>query len=285
MKRLSAGVCGGGFVGEATSLFGCEEIEVKIFDKNPDRCVPKNTTMKDIANCDVVFVAVNTPMHKSGKCCTSIVETVIDQIKEENPNAKIVIRSTVPPGTSERLNVSFMPEFLTEKSYLDDFYNCKDWVFGSEDQEVINLVKEIVDTAHKYKKIKYNNFHVTKTKEAELCKYIKNSFLATKVSFFNEIYEYCQVKEIDYESAKNLACLDERIGNSHTTVPNIEYGSDKQKFGYGGHCLSKDLPAISASMKESGMDSFIINNVILRNKLVDRPDQDWNKMKGRAVVD
>jgi len=281
---IRCGIVGGGFVGEATSLFKCKDVEVIIYDKNPDRCVPKAVTLQDISKCDIVFVAVNTPMEKSGKCCTLIVESVINDLRKLNSEISIVVRSTVPPGTCDRLNVSFMPEFLTEKNYLEDFKNCKYWILGSKDLKCQDLIKEIIHLANKNDKIISDIVKITNTQEAELCKYIRNCFLALKVSFFNEIFSYCKEKKIDYNIATCLATLDERIGVSHTTVPNYEYGSSKPLYGAGGHCFPKDTNALLFDMVSVGMKSFVLDAQIRRNEFIDRPDKDWQQDKGRAVI-
>ena len=116
-------------------------------------------------------------------------------------------------------------------------------------------------------------------KEAELVKYFRNCYLATKVSFCNEIYSICKKLNISYENVKDLAVEDSRITDSHTNVP----GHDG-KFGFGGTCFPKDVSALKSFMKDQDIKSFILEAVHKRNNEYDRVEQDWNDNKGRAVV-
>jgi UDPglucose 6-dehydrogenase len=103
--------------------------------------------------------------------------------------------------------------------------------------------------------------------------------LATKVSFCNEIYQFCKLKGIDYENVRKLAANDDRILHSHTYIP----GPDGKK-GFGGTCFPKDTNSLKYEMENAGMKSYILNSAIERNEKIDRPEKDWNENKGRAVV-
>ena len=190
-------IIGNGFVGRATSILESDNIEIIIYDIIPEECSPRDTTLEDISKCELIFICVPTPMNTDGSCCLSILEDVIYKLSVyiDFDKSIVVIRSTVPPGTSERLNCYFMPEFLTEKNYKEDFINNADWIFGLKNTPLDDLFKKKIDylinTSVKYKRIKSNNIIYTRTKEAELIKLFRNSFLATKVSFCNEIYDYC----------------------------------------------------------------------------------------------
>ena len=88
--------------------------------------------MKDIIKSDIIFISVPTPMNKDGSCHIGILESLIKSIQEykDLDDLIVVIRSTVPPGTADKLNCYFMPEFLTEKNYINDFKYNKEWIFG-----------------------------------------------------------------------------------------------------------------------------------------------------------
>ena len=113
-----------------------------------------------------------------------------------------------------------------------------------------------------------------------MIKLFRNNYLSVKVSFCNEIAEFCNKKNINYENVRNLAVLDPRIGESHTKVP----GHDG-KNGFGGTCFPKDTNNLKSEMEKINMESYIIKNIVHRNEKVDRPEQDWNLNIGRAVVD
>ena len=129
---MKIGVIGNGFVGKATKILECNKNELLVYDINPDLCEPKGTTLKDISKCHLIFISVPTPMNKDGSCYLNIVESVVNDISQITnlDETCVVIRSTVPPGTSDRLNCYFMPEFLTEQNFVEDFKNNNKWIFG-----------------------------------------------------------------------------------------------------------------------------------------------------------
>ena len=122
--------------------------------------------------------------------------------------------------------------------------------------------------------------HIIKTDSthAEMVKYLTNSFLATKVSFANEIYQICDKLNIDYDKVVEYATLDDRLGKSHWNVP----GPDGD-FGFGGHCLPKDLSALIYLAMNLHTETNVLNAVEETNDVV-RKNRDWENMKGRAVV-
>jgi UDPglucose 6-dehydrogenase len=231
-------------------------------------------------------------MKRNGSCDLSIVKSAIkDLTKAGVRKNKIVLRSTVPVGTSEKLKVNFMPEFLTEQNWQSDFYNNSLWVFGMDNindvtqtgdvmnfNSNLNLFRSLLERAKKFDKIKEDAVTFVSTKNAETIKYGRNSFLATKVSFFNEIQEFCINNSLNYELVRSLICADDRIGGSHSKVP----GPDGKR-GYGGTCFPKDVASMLHQMKKSKVQTMVLKNVQNRNEKVDRPEKDWQSDKGRAV--
>lgn len=279
--RINIGIIGGGFVGKATSGFKNSNTNIYIYDLNDSLCEPKGTTMTDIYKCHVVFVSVPTPMSTDGSCHTNIVRNVVNDLKENNVR-HIIIRSTVPVGTSGEFGVKFMPEFLTEKHWKTDFYECRKWIIGLDDEdddEFKEIMTTIINLCVKEGTLKYNNISFCTTKEAELIKYFRNCFLATKIGFCNEIYRLCVKLGMNYENVRENACDDYRIGLSHSNVP----GHDGE-FGFGGTCFPKDLSSLVKQFDNHAVPSPIINAVQSRNVDIDRMAQDWKLDKGRAVV-
>lgn len=280
---MKIGIIGNGFVGKATHILACQEIDIFCYDINPSMCIPEGITLKDLTeNCPILFISVPTPMDKNGECYLGILESVINELDKLNYQGFKVIRSTVPVGTSKRLGCYFMPEFLTETNYINDFIENKHWIFGSLEKDDIHFqekIQKIFQTAHQYKKIKYCNIHFLTTNEAEMVKLFRNCFLATKVSFCNEIYEFCSKKNINYENIRELATIDERITPSHSKVP----GKDGH-FGFGGTCFPKDISNLCHEMGKVGMKSYILSSAIERNETVDRKEKDWLENKGRATI-
>jgi len=284
---MKIGIIGNGFVGKATNILANQEVELIVYDINPDLCIPVGTTLQELCNVDIIFISVPTPMNKDGSCYIGILETVINNLKEIIllDEKLVVCRSTVPVGTCDNLNCYFMPEFLTEKNFVNDFINNEHWIFGlkgikTQDEIFKTKIAELINLSHKHEKITYNNIYFVSNKEAEMIKLFRNNFLSIKVSFCNEMEEFCSKKEINYENVRKLAVLDKRIGESHTCVP----GHDGKK-GFGGTCFPKDTNNLNSEMKKIGMKSYIINGAIERNEFVDRCEKDWNDNKGRAVVE
>lgn len=288
-KKVLVGIVGGGFVGKATSGFKNSKTDVIVFDLQKELCMPSDTTIYDIYKCDVVFIAVPTPMSADGSCYTKIVENVVLDLQKNNVK-HIVIRSTVPVGTCKALGVHFMPEFLTEKNWKHDFYTCPTWVIGtdetSENNSFVDIINHIFSSAVEDGVIISNNIMWKTTMEAELIKYTRNCFLATKVGFFNEIYSFCEKLGIEYDNVKAGVVADPRIGPSHTNVPNEEFfnGRVAWKRGSSGTCLPKDLNSMIKQYEHGEVPSPILNAVWHRNITIDRPERDWEHDKGRATI-
>ena len=280
------GIIGNGFVGKATNQLKCNDIEILAYDINPDFCVPNGLTITDLNACEIIFISVPTPMSLDGSCHIGIIQSVLKDLENIGYNGFIVLRSTVPTGTSDNLKCYFMPEFLTEKNYVYDFTNNKDWIFGllgldkERDTQFETTIQNLFNLALLNEQIKYNNLHFISNKEAEMVKLFRNCFLATKVSFCNEMFEFCEKTGINYENVRKIAANDDRILHSHTTVP----GHDGKK-GFGGTCFPKDTASLKYEMNKCGMKPYIMEAIIERNENVDRPEKDWANDKGRSVVD
>lgn len=278
----NVGIIGNGFVGKATSLLSCEKINLLIYDINPLLCNPLGTTITDLLICNVIFICVPTPMKSDGSCYIDILRSVLNNLHELSYIGYIICRSTVPVGTCDELNCYFMPEFLTEVNYINDFINNPQWIIGvnnSSSETFQKTITNIIQTAYDCNVIKSNDIIFVNNKEAEMIKLFRNCYLATKVSFCNEISDFCKVKGINYDIMSSIACSDSRIGLSHSKVP----GPDG-KHGFGGTCFPKDTASLLYQMKQIKLPSPIINSVVTRNNTIDRPENDWNENKGRAVI-
>jgi UDPglucose 6-dehydrogenase len=276
---MKIGIVGQGYVGTAIKVGFEPYYELETYDKYDES---KTTCdLKQLVwGCEVIFVCVPTPMNEDGSCHTDIVESVIKEIDTyANGLQIVVIKSTVPPGTTDRLdkkydgvNVIFNPEFLTEANFVEDFKNQDRIILGGV-RRGTNKLRQI------YSKV-FPTAHIIKTgsKTAEMVKYMTNSYLATKVSFANEIYQICQKIDIDYDKVVEYATLDERLGKTHLSVP----GPDGD-LGFGGHCLPKDLNALIAFAQNLDLEPIVLETVNWVNDKY-RKNRDWEKMKGRAVV-
>lgn len=276
------GIIGQGFVGSAVYEGMKNHFDVLAYDKDPNKFSNVSCIQEIVQKVDVTFLCVPTPMRSNGECDLRILTAALEELKIcvgfETKSLVVVIKSTIPPGTTEKLSkiypdlhLVFNPEFLTEANAIEDYKNQNRIIIGGEQHDVAT-VKRIFLKAFPQVPIIETNSTI-----AETIKYVTNIFLATKVSFANEMYQLCEGLGIDYNTVIDYAKYDDRLGNTHWAVP----GPDGD-FGYGGHCFPKDIAALQHLMLQLNIDSTIINSVIQKNKLA-RTNLDWEQQIGRAV--
>ena len=277
------GIVGQGFVGSAVREGMQNYFKVFAFDKDPNKFSSATSIFNVVENTELTFLCVPTPMRKSGQCDLNILNAALDEISKSatslnKKNYIVVIKSTIPPGTTDylsaiynNLEIVFNPEFLTEANAVDDYKNQNRIVIGG-DRPGTTKVKQVFSKA-------FPQVPIIKTSAtiAEMIKYVTNTFLALKVSYANEMYQICQGLGIDYDKVIEYARYDERLGNSHWSVP----GPDGD-FGFGGHCFPKDIAALQHLAGTMKIDTTILNAAIDKNTSV-RTDLDWTKQIGRAV--
>lgn len=268
------GIIGQGFVGNAVYQKFKNFYEVFTFDIDKSKC---NSTHEQVINCEYIFFCLPTPMNNDGSCNTDLIESELKKIVNLSPKG-VIIKSTVQPGSTERWNkiydfdIVFNPEFLTERNAVRDYENQNRIILGGPRPTTSNLKIVFARVFPKAYIIKTGSTH------AEMIKYLTNCFLATKVSFANEMYDLCNKLELDYDKVVEYAILDDRLGNSHWAVP----GPDGD-FGFGGHCFPKDLSAIISLSEKLKSNNITLKSVMESNNKV-RKNKDWQNMKGRAVI-
>ncbi len=259
---MKIGIIGHGFVGKALQNGIVNTDSLTIID-------PKlGNKIKDlkIIEPDIIFICVPTPMHKDNSQNIDIVLDVISDIKKLSLKSVVVLKSTVLPNHITEIenqieNFVYNPEFLREDFADEDFVNSNLILFGGSKKNCkfvsnfyINNTK-CINTDHVF----------TDSISASLVKYSINSFLSTKVMFFNELYELFQKSGTD-ENWKNFIkalSKDERIGSSHMQVP----GPDG-RFGFGGACLPKDSSAFLGYSNEMQSKLEILSKVIELNNAI-----------------
>ena len=276
--KASIGIIGQGFVGNAIYQKFRNYFDVKTFDLDESKRTA-DTLEEVVEASDVVFVCVPTPMKRvDGSCDISIVELVISQINNVGKDVIVVIKSTIPPTTTEMFNntfksitIVFNPEFLTEANAVQDFENQSKIILGGP-RKGTTLLKQIY-------RLVFPSTPIIKTgsTHAEMVKYLTNTFLATKVSFANEIYQVCDKLGLDYDKVVEYATYDERLGKSHWSVP----GPDGD-LGFGGLCFPKDLSAMLKLTQMLNTTNNVLSATDKTNQEV-RTDKDWEGMEGRAV--
>lgn len=281
---MRIGIIGKGFVGSAVEYgFTCEEnlnAEIKVFDINPKL---KTHSLEDTINkSDYIFLSLPTPANPDGTIHLDIVDNALAEIdKSLNNDCIILLRSTVVPGTSQlfakkypKLQLVFNPEFLTEKNANYDFINQSRIILGGN-----KLLTEKVATLYNWRFDNSIPIIQTNYETAEFIKYVNNCFLATKVSFMNEMKLIANQIDIDWDKTIEGFTLDPRVGNSHVSVP----GHDG-KYGFGGSCFPKDMQALINFSESLNIDSKILKAAWDTNLKV-RPEKDWETLEGRAVID
>ena len=238
------GIVGYGVVGKALGKlfgYGPGDPSVRVYDKGIPGMNDAGSKAA-LQTCDLVFVAVPTPKSADGSCDLSAVEEVVSWL-----NSPICLKSTVPPGTVDRLvaatgkRICFSPEYVGETAWHPwKQIESHGFVIVGGERSLCNLV---VNTYQQFlgPMVRY---YMTDAKTAELTKFMENAFLATKVAFVNQFYDLAQGFGVNFNELRELWLADERVGRSHTIVT--------EERGYRGRCLPKDMAAIIHWAKARG---------------------------------
>ncbi|MEK6527257.1 MAG: UDP-glucose/GDP-mannose dehydrogenase family protein, partial [Nitrospirota bacterium] len=248
------------------------------------------TNIADAAESSLaIFIAVGTPPRGDGSADLKHVETVAKEIARHINSYKVIVtKSTVPVGTGEKLrqiisknlkeSVDFdivsNPEFLREGAAIEDFMRPNRVVIGASSDQAIAIMKDLYSPLYLIE----TPFVITDVKTAELIKYASNAFLATKISFINEIANLCEKVGADVRVVAKAMGLDRRIGSKF-----LHAGP-----GYGGSCFSKDTHALLQIAGYSKVELGIIKAVIKANETqrelaVKRIKNTMRQVKGKTI--
>ena len=254
------GVIGYGYVGKAMVEFFKRHYAVEISDPVLGAA---SATRATINACDLAVVCVPTPMRDGGSCDTSIVEGVFEWLETD----LVLLKSTVPPGTTDRLaagfkgSIVFSPEYCGESSYWSPYAFDRDiketpfFIFGGERPATSAMVDVFLRVTGPCK-----TYRQTDARTAEVAKYMANTYFATKVAYCYEMATACAKLGIDWNEARELWLLDPRVGPMHTAV----FAENAKPFG--GKCLPKDLGALIAASEQAGYTPELLLEVQRTNE-------------------
>ena len=267
---------------------GLEQLVTK--DMQSGRLLFTTDIKEAVEQALVIFLAVGTPPKSDGSPDLSFVEAAATSVAEYMNGYKVIVtKSTVPIGTGEwlrklirekqksRLNFGVVsnPEFLREGAAINDFMRPDRVVIGSRDEEAIAIMRDLYRPLYLIEA----PFVITSLEAAELTKYAANAFLATKISFINEIASMCESIGCDVHDVARAIGMDRRIGNKF-----LHAGP-----GFGGSCFPKDTQALASVARQFGRDSLIVDAVIEVNRkqrqaMVPKIEKLVGELKGKTIA-
>jgi UDPglucose 6-dehydrogenase len=254
---MKIGIIGKGVVGNAV-FWGLESVGYKLsyYDKKEE-----NSNMVDVLDTEIVFICVPTNSNTDGTCNISIVEDTVSQLSLLDYTGIIAIKSTVIPGTTEKLinkypsrTICFVPEFLKELSAISDFVDNHDvLIVGTHDKTVYDTIVK----CHSH--LPNSTVQVTPT-EAEIAKYFSNVYNSLRITFANGMFEVCRSLGADYQQVFN-ACI------KRSTISPEYLRCSEHLRGFGGHCLPKDSQAFAILIKDLGLDHITLcDSIVIVNR-------------------
>lgn len=257
------GIIGYGYVGRGTghALGSCAEVRWH------DPTVDGSRPLVELARwADALFICVPTPMSSSGKAELSIVHEVVEELAELKTRAPTVVKSTIPPGTTDALArrwpglpLVFSPEFLRERHFLEDAVSPHRIILGWSpeiDAPRRAQLRELFLRAFSLVPILE-----LRSLEAELIKYAANALFGVKVSFANEMAELAERLGASWEAIRAPLVMDPRVGDGHLAVP----GPDGER-GFGGKCLPKDMAALLNVAAEHQVELEVVASALRANE-------------------
>ncbi len=259
------GIAGFGYVGKAYYKIFNDAVIYDPFVKREDFPDVKFADKDELNKCDMVLVCVPTPTSVDGKTCdTSIVEGIFEWLTVP----LVLIKSTIKPGTTAKLqekyagDIVFSPEFVGEGGYFVPFWQYPHknnpqyhdfQILGGKKEATNKLASLFIRRVGPHIRI-----YQTDSKTAEVIKYTENMFIATKVTFVNEMYEVCKALGVTWNDVREGWLLDTRVSRMFS-------GVFDDKRGYEGKCLPKDTKALVASSEQAGYTPSFLKEVLASN--------------------
>lgn len=260
-------IIGYGYVGKAFDNFFNKHHKVFIYDIKK---IDSQRYSNQIKKSDLYVVCVSTNKNPDGSVNMDGINDSFEKINSVDSSAFVLLKSTVPPETTDKLlekynkmHICFSPEYIGESSYY--IGSPYDWsteviktpffIFGGKKDDTSRLVSIFQEIAGPNK-----NYIQVSSKEAEVTKYMENTFFASKIIFCNEFYNICDAFGVDYNTVRELWLADTRINKNHTIIMNKE-----EPFCFGGKCLPKDLAGIIYHSEKRGYNPRFLKAVQASN--------------------
>jgi nucleotide sugar dehydrogenase len=266
MKKIV--IIGLGYVGRAMRNFFLNHYDVYVHDPFIDQSAfpdVKFINQSETNKCDLGIICVPTPRSDNGECDIRTVENVINWLETD----LILLKSTVEVGTTDKFidtykkNIVFSPEFCGESTYWSPYLFDRDvketpfFIFGGCFPDTSQMVDYFLPVTGPTKK-----YIQCAPKEAEMAKYLENSFYATKIAFCYEAFEICRAAKIDWNKVRELWLLDPRVNPMHTAV----FAKNDKPFS--GKCLPKDISALASLAKKVKYEPNLLDEVIKSNERI-----------------
>ena len=268
---MIVGICGLGFVGEAIYSFMNKTLcasydiisDIVVYDK-----YKQINTLDALLHADLIYLCIPTPYNDICKSYNmDEIDNTLFLLKELAYPGIILIKSTILPNYCTAINNLYPqlklihnPEFLSAKTAAEDFLKQQHIILGytSQSQTSVNVVTDFYRALFPHALISINT-----AEESALMKLACNSFYATKVQFFTELYLLCEKTQVDYNTVKGLMLNNNWINSMHTTIP----GPDGE-ISFGGACLPKDISALNQYMAFNGVPNGVLNATIVERNLM-----------------
>jgi UDPglucose 6-dehydrogenase len=252
---MRIGIIGLGIVGTATRD-GLRQIDHDVVHYD----IKDDSIINSVLDTEIVYLCVPTNSTENGECDVNQVVGTVEKLSSLSYKGIVAIKSTVIPGTTQilikqhpNLSICFVPEFLREKSALNDFINGHDiLIVGTEDSSVFDRVVEC------HGNIPQNIKQLTPT-EAEISKYFCNLFNSLRITFANGMYEVCKITGADYQQVFDA------VIKRHNITPEYLRCSEYLR-GFGGHCLPKDSQAWAKFVEQLGLDIKLFDAMVKDNE-------------------
>jgi UDP-glucose 6-dehydrogenase len=268
---MIVGICGLGFVGEAIYSFMNKTLctsydvisDIVVYDK-----YKQINTLDVLLYADLIYLCIPTPYDEISRAYNmDEIDNTLYLLKELNYQGIILLKSTILPNYCSTINNLYPqlklvhnPEFLSAKTAAEDFLKQQHIIIGytRQSQTHVTTVTDFYRALFPHALISINT-----AEESALMKLACNSFYATKVQFFTELYLLCEKTQVDYNTVKGLMLNNNWINSMHTTIP----GPDGE-ISFGGACLPKDISALNQYMAFNGVPNGVMNATIVERNLM-----------------